>query len=177
MGAEIGELGGPAGVALGAAVGALFGGGQAAYEAIKKRSPKEVAKRQEAQIRENIAREAGYNSYEEFAEAYGTTATYQGEQLTPEDNYYRQVRQELFGQDDLYQKPPNTEELRAIEEHYNEMEAMREEVEEDPYVRYQVQQMQQTQATFGPRFDYAAAAEQDAREAIMNFNPDGTVGG
>jgi len=132
MGAELGELGGPAGVALGAGVGALFGLGQYAVGAIK-RSKGPSAEEQRLQ---ELAEEAGLDSYEEFVEVFSTP-----------DNYYHLKRVEMFGSDD---QDLTTEELaEASEERTANIEAEREFERTDPYAFYQAQRRDETMGTMG----------------------------
>lgn len=136
LGAELGELGGPAGVALGAGVGALFGLGSYAVGAIKRNSPKEKAKREAAAYNEQLAEEAGLDSYEEFVDTFSTTDTYRGEQVSPEDNYYHLKRVEMFGYDEMRTKELDTAELAVAQANYEERienaEAQREFERTDP---------------------------------------------
>ena len=120
LGAEVGELGGVAGVALGAGVGALFGLGAYAVDAYKYNTPKAKAKRYEDERLQDIANEAGFQTYEAFKAAYETEDTYNGKQITPEENYYHEVRMEEFGYDGLRSKPMNTEELIQAQDRFDE---------------------------------------------------------
>jgi polyhydroxyalkanoate synthesis regulator phasin len=141
LGAELGELGGVYGVALGAGVGALFGLGAYAIDAYKYNTPKAKAKREEQARLQDIANEAGYETYEEFANVYETEDTYNGKQITPEENYYHQVRVDEFGYDNMRTKPMNTEELLQAQVRYDERIqselAEREFQRTDPYAAYQ----------------------------------------
>ena len=157
LGAEMGELGGPAGVALGAGVGALFGLGQYAVGAIKRSTPKEKAKRAEQERLEQIAQEAGYASYSAFQEDYAD----------PEE-YYSEVRKELFGYDEA-ELPPMTQEQfqeKMEEERQQQLEetAMS---QTDPYFRHQQDIRRQTQTRLGPQFDFT---QQEIQEEIEEEN-------
>jgi hypothetical protein len=120
LGAEIGELGGVAGVVLGAGLGAAFGLGAYAVDAIKYNAPKAKAKRYEMDRLNDIANEAGYDTYEEFATQYHTEDTYNGQEISPEDNYMHERRVDLFGYDNVRSKPLNTEELLRSQINYDE---------------------------------------------------------
>lgn len=195
LGAELGELGGPAGVALGAGVGALFGLGQYAVGAIGRAKNKPSAKEQ---YNQQLAEEAGLDSYEEFVEAFSTTDTYRGEQVSPEDNYYHLKRVEMFGYDDQRSKDLNTEELAVAQADYQEQiesaEAEREFERTDPYAMYQAQRREQqgfkTMGGVLPEYYQAgdqvanqylsqgaieSARRQDEMETRMTFNEDGSV--
>jgi len=155
LGAEIGELGGPAGVALGAGVGALFGVGQYAVGAIKRSTPKAKAKREEAKRLEQIANEAGYDSYADFQVDYAN----------PEE-YYKQVRIEQFGYDPM--EPvvltPEEQQARMEQERQEQLEqtAM---FQSDPYFRYQQRRRGQYMGTLGPTFDFSQEEIQQAIES------------
>ena len=120
LGAEFGEVGGFAGVALGAGIGAAFGLGAYAIDAYKYNTPKAKAKREEQSRLQSIANEAGFHTYDAFVEAYETEDTYNGKQITPEENYYHDVRMEEFGYDSMRTKPMNSEELLQAQVRFDE---------------------------------------------------------
>ena len=124
LGAEIGELGGAPGVLLGAGVGAVFGLGAYAVDAIKYNSSKEQKKRAEQSRLLGIANEAGFNSVSAFQEEYKTDDTYNGKEITPEENFYHQRRVEMFGYDTIRSKPMNSQELVQAQTDYDERIAM-----------------------------------------------------
>ena len=192
LGAELGELGGPAGVALGAGIGALFGLGQYAVGAIQREKNKPSA---EELYNQQLAEEAGLDSYEEFVDTFSTTDTYRGEAISPEDNYYHLKRVEMFGFDEMRSKELNTAELVEAQENYEERivsaEREREFLRTDPRAgrmreRSGVVNMggvlpeyyQAGDQVANPYLSQGAiesARQQDERETTMTFNEDGSV--
>ena len=197
MGAEMGELGGPMGIVVGTGIGALFGLGAYAIDAYKYNTPKARAKRQDDEINLRMANEAGFHTYDAFVEAYETEDTYDGKQITPEENYYHQVRMEEFGYDEMRTKPMNTEELIQAQERYDERIqnelAQREFQRTDPYAAYQASRRSQTMGSMGTavpkhyqegdiitnpyRSETAIqqAQEETIRESYGGVNPDGSI--
>ena len=114
LGGEIGAAGGLAGIALGAGIGAVFGLGAYAIDSAKYNAPKARAKRRSDERLLSIANEAGYGSYEAFAEAYSST-----DGNTPEDNYFNEVSINKFGYNPNRSKPLNTEELLQAQTIYD----------------------------------------------------------
>ena len=144
LGAELGELGGVAGVALGAGVGALFGLGAYAVGAAKYNTPKAKAKRNEQDRLQQIANEAGYGTYEEFQQKYDT----------PED-YYREVREEMFGYDPMKAVPLTKEQVEQNVIQQAELQDQRDQIQQNsPYVAAQMRRRQGTVGTVAP--DYQA---------------------
>ena len=192
LGAELGELGGPAGVALGAGVGALFGLGQYAVGAIGRATKKPSA---EELYNQQIAEEAGLDSYEEFVDTFSTTDTYRGDPISPEDNYYHLKRVEMFGFDEMRSKELNTAELVEAQANYDERIVSAEREQEflrtDPRAarmreRSGVVNMggvlpeyyqagDQVANPYSSQSAIQAAQAQDERETRMTFNQDGSV--
>lgn len=166
LGAELGELGGPAGVVLGAGVGALFGLGQYAVGAVGRNTPKARQKRADAKYEqerlEQIAEEAGFESLEAFNEVYAD----------PEE-YYKQVRIEDFGYDFMNPEPKTQEQVQ--EEVDTERERQLENAvmnQYDPYFAYQQRRRGETQGFLGPQFEFSQAEIQEAREEQLQPEPE-----
>jgi len=77
--------------------------------------------------------------------------------------YYHNKAVEMFGYDPSEAHQLSTEEMRQAEALYDQQQAEREQLEQDPYIRHYLEDRNGQTFTVNPTFNYEAAAAEDRR--------------